>query len=255
MCNPWTSLALCLSLAAAAPASAQWFKITTPGIPRLPDGRPDLNAPPPRTADGKPDLSGIWQVNGKYLQDIAADLKPGEVPYQPWAEALFKKRHDGTGAKLDPAGRCIPGMPKLTNLPYPFKILNAPGMLLILSEGFTTFRQIFADGRALPKDPQPAWFGYSVGKWDGDNFVVDTVGINETTWLDNAGRPHTDALRLTERFHRRNFGRLDIEITFDDPKAYTKPWTIVEDAHLQADTELLEYICSENNKDYEHLVQ
>jgi len=246
-------LALLAGLA-AAPLAAQWLKITTPGIPRLPDGRPNLNAPAPRTPDGKPDLSGIWQVNGKFLQDIAADLKPGDVPYQPWAETLYKQRRDGTRSIDDPAARCLPGMPKLTALPYPFKIVNTPDMLLILSEGFTIFRQIFTDGRALPKDPQPAWLGYSVGKWDGDTFVVDTIGINASTWLDNAGRPHSDALHLIERFRRRNFGRLDIEMTFDDPKTYTRPWTVVEDAHLVPDTELLEYICTEDEKDYKHLV-
>ena len=235
--------------------TAQWFKIPTPGTPRTPDGKPNLSAPAPRTADGKPDLSGVWQVNGKYLQDIAADLKPGEVPYQAWAETVFKERQTGAHGKDDPAARCIPGMPKLDNLPYPFKIIELPDMILMLSEGFTTYRQIFTDGRALPKDPQPAWLGYSVGKWDGDTFVVETIGINASTWLDNAGRPHSDALRLTERFQRRNFGRMDIQMTFDDPKAYTKPWTITEDAHLQPDTDLLEYICSENNKDYEHLVE
>jgi hypothetical protein len=145
-------------------------------------------------------------------------------------------------------------MPKLTALPYPFKIVNTPDMLLILSEGFTIFRQIFTDGRVLPKDPQPAWLGYSVGKWDGDVFVVDTIGIQASTWLDNAGRPHSDALHLTERFRRRDFGRMDIEMTFDDPKAYTRPWTVVEDARLMPDTDLLEYICTEDEKDYQHLV-
>ena len=241
-----------LSLA-AAPLSAQWLKIRTPGIPRTPDGKPNLSAPAPRTPDGKPDLSGVWQVNGKYLQNIAADLKPGEVPYQPWAEALYNQRRTGTRSHDDPASRCIPGMPKLTALPYPFKIVNAPGMLLILSEGFTTFRQIFTDGRALPKDPDPAWLGYSVGRWDGDDFVVDTIGINATTWLDNAGRPHSDALHLIERFRRKDFGHLDIVMTFDDPKAYTRPWSVTEDAHLMADTDLLEYICSEDEKDFQHL--
>ena len=240
--------------ATTVPAVAQWLKVPTPGIPRSADGRPNLAAPTPRKPNGQPDLSGIWQVNGKFLQDIAADLKPGDIPYQPWAEALFAERQTGARGKDDPAARCIPGMPKLTALPYPFKIVETPDMVLVLSEGFTTFRQIFTDGRALPKDPQPAWLGYSVGRWDGDTFVVDTIGIHASTWLDNAGRPHSDALHLTERFRRRNFGRLDIQMIFDDPKAYTKPWSVTEDAQLMPDTELLEYICSENNKDFEHLV-
>lgn len=239
----------------ATPVKAQWFSYPTPGIPRTPDGKPNLSAPTPRGPDGKPVLNGIWQMNGKYLQDIAADMKPGEVPYQPWAEQLFNSRRNGAGGRTDPAAKCIPGMPKLDALPYPFKIIESPGMVMMLFEGFTTFRQIFTDGRELPKDPNPAWFGYSVGKWEGDDFVVNTIGINETTWLDNAGRPHSDALHLIERFRRRDFGHMDIELTIDDPKAYTKPWTVKEDLRLIPDTELLEYVCNENNKDYEHLVK
>ena len=239
---------------ATAPLGAQWFKIQDPGIPRMADGRPNLSAPAPRGPDGKPILSGIWQMNGKYLQDIAADMKPGEVPYQPWAEQLFNSRRNGAGGRSDPAAKCIPGMPKLDALPYPFKILETPGMTMMLFEGFTTFRQIFTDGRELPKDPNPAWFGYSVAKWEGDDWVVNTIGLREETWLDNAGRPHSDALHLIERFKRRDFGHMDIELTIDDPKAYTKSWTVKEDLRLIPDTELLEYVCNENNKDYEHLV-
>jgi hypothetical protein len=245
---------LVLAVSASVPVNAQWFKLTTPGIPRTADGRPNLSAPAPRGPDGKPILSGIWQMNGKYLQDIASDMKPGEVPYRPWAEQLFNSRRDGNGGKNDPAAQCIPGMPKLDALPYPFKIIETPGMVMMLFEGFTTFRQIFTDGRELPKDPQPAWFGYSVGKWEGDDWVVNTVGIRESTWLDNAGRPHSEALHLIERFRRRDFGHMDLELTIDDPKAYTKPWTVKEDLRLIPDTELLEYVCNENNKDYEHLV-
>ncbi len=192
-------------------------------------------------------------MNGKYLQDIAADMKPGDVPYQPWAQTEFDARQGGARGKDDPAARCLPGMPKLDALPYPFKIVETPGAVVILFEGFTIYRQIFTDGRALPKDPQPAWLGYSVGKWDGDTFVVDTIGINGSTWLDNAGRPHSDALHLIERFQRHDFGHMDILLTIDDPKAYTRPWTVKEDLRMLPDTELLEYICGENNKDYEHL--
>jgi hypothetical protein len=239
---------------AAVPVSAQWFKIATPGTPRTPDGRPNLTAPTPRGPDGKPSLNGIWQMNGKYLQNIAADMKPGEVPYQPWAEQLFNSRQNGAGGRQDPAAKCIPGMPKLDALPYPFKIIESPGMVMMLFEGFTTFRQIFTDGRELPKDPNPTWFGYSVGKWEGDDWVVNTIGIKESTWLDNAGRPHSDALHLIERFQRHDFGHMDILLTIDDPKAYTKPWTVKEDVRLIPDTELLEYVCVENEKDYGHLI-
>jgi hypothetical protein len=246
----WLAGIVCIGV---FPASAQWFHIPTPETPRTADGKPNLAAPAPRLPDGKPDLSGIWQVNGKYLQDIAADLKPEEIPWRPESKAVFDSRKNGARGKDDPAARCLPGMPKLDNLPYPFKIIQMPKMVVMLFEGFTTWRQVFTDGRSLPVDPQPSWMGYSVGKWEGDTLVVDTIGINETTWLDNAGRPHSDALHLIERFRRRNYGRLDIEITFDDPKTYTKPWTVTEDAHVLPDTELLEYVC-ENNRDYEHLV-
>jgi hypothetical protein len=245
---------LILWAAALSPLSAQWFKVPSPDIPRTADGRPNLSAPTPRGPDGKPSLSGIWQMNGKYLQDIAADMKPGEVPYQPWTEQLFNSRRNGAGGRDDPAAKCIPGMPKLDALPYPFKILETPGMTMMLFEGFTTFRQIFTDGRELPKDPNPAWFGYSVAKWEGDDWVVNTTGIRQETWLDNAGRPHSDALHLIERFRRKDFGHMDIELTIDDPKAYTKAWTVKEDLRLLPDTELLEYVCNENNKDYDHLV-
>ena len=127
--------------------------------------------------------------------------------------------------------------------------------MVILYEGFTTFRQIFTDGRELPRNPQPSWIGYSVGKWDGDTFVVDTIGVNETTWMDNAGRPHSDALHTVERYRRRNFGTLDVTLTIDDQKAYSHPWTVNQGpARLVLGQDLLEYICTENNKDVEHLV-
>jgi hypothetical protein len=247
-------IATVAALAVAATVSAQWFKLPTPGIPRNADGKANLSAPAPKQADGKPEFAGIWQVAGKYLQNIAADLKPGEVPFQPAAQAVFDQRRDGSRGIDDPAAHCMPGMPKLNALPYPFKIVEIPGEVIILSEGFTIFRQIYTDGRPLPKDPVPAWLGYSVGRWEPDALVVDTIGINGTTWMDNAGHPHSEALHLTERFHRRDFGHLEIQMTFDDPQTYTKPWTITETATYQPDTELLEYICSENNKDVPHLV-
>src|SRR5215472_3789644 len=211
-------------IAWTVPASAQWFKQPTPGIPRTPDGKPDLSAPAPKKANGQPDLSGMWRVSGKYLTNVAADLKPGEVPFQPWAEAVFKARQDGSHGMDDPAARCLPGMPKLNALPYPFKIFETPDTVVILYEGFTTFRQIHTDGRALPKDPQPFWMGYSVGKWEGDTLVVETIGMHGETWIDNAGHPHSDDLHITERFRRPDFGHLEIQMTFDDPKTYTKPW-------------------------------
>lgn len=243
-----------LAILIAAPSFAQWLNHPAKGIPRLPDGRPDLNAPAPKQADGKPDLSGLWQPTPAYIGDIARDLKPGEVPFQPWAEALYKQRRE-TQSKDDPTGWCVPGgVPRSDAVPYPFKALHAPGLVAILYEAVHSFRQIFLDGRELPKDANPTWLGYSVGRWDGDTLVVESRGFVENSWLDNFGHPGTEMLHVTERFRRRDFGHMEIQVTIDDPKAYTKPWTITMPMTLIPDTELLEYICSENNKDIEHLV-
>ena len=270
MCNPayrhWMGLfhkhialrrvaqGLVLGALVSVPLSAQWLNTPTPSVPRTADGKPDLNAPVPKAADGHPDLSGVWMPNTRALQDLAAGMSPGDVPYQPWAEQLAKERANGARGKDDPAAHCVPGMPKLIVLPYPYKIVQLPGMTIILYEGFTTFRQIFTDGRELPKDPQPSWLGYSVGKWDGDTFVVDTIGINEQTWMDNAGRPHSDALHTVERYRRGAFGTMDVTLTIDDPKAYTRPWTVNDSpSRLVVGQDLLEYVCTENNRDVEHL--
>ncbi len=251
-----SALAAILSSILCAPLSAQWFNYPTPGMPRTADGKPNLSAPPPKAADGHPDLSGVWSPDSRPLQVIAP---AASIPFQPWSQKLTQERADGARGIDDPASHCVPGMPKLIVLPYPYKIVQlpagyTPSMMLMLYEGFTTYRQIFTDGRALPTDPNPSWLGYSVGKWDGDTFVVDTIGVNDRTWLDNAGRPHSDAMHLTERYHRRDFGHLEVQLTIDDPKAYTKPWTVAESAVLLPDTDLLEYACSENNKDVDHLV-
>ena len=232
---------------------AQWLDLKTKGLPRNQDGSPNLTAPAPRKADGTPDLSGMWMVPGlKYLINIAADLK--EVPFQPWAAAEYKKRMDNRG-KDDPNNFCLPSViPEKIAVTSPWKIVETPGLTLILYESRTIFRQIFTDGRPLPKDPNPTWQGYSVGKWDGDTFVVETTGFNGKGWLDTNGHPVTDALHVIERYRRKDFGHMDVEITIDDPKAYTKPWTIHENPELQPDTELLEYICEENNRDVGHFV-
>jgi len=238
----------------AVALSAQWLRTPTPDVPRTADGKPDLSAPAPKAADGHPDLSGVWMPNSGPLQDLAVGLQGGEVPYQPWAAQLVKERANGARGKDDPAAYCIPGMPKLIVLPYPYKIMHQPGVTVILYEGFTTFRQIFTDGRELPTDPQPSWMGYSIGKWDGDTFVVDTIGINAKTWMDNAGRPHSEALHTIERYRRRTFGTMDVTLTIDDPKAYTRPWTVnASPSRLIVGQDLLEYVCTENNKDIEHL--
>jgi len=240
---------------AAALASGQWLNTPTPGIPRTADGRPDLAAPAPKAADGHPDLSGVWTPNSRPLQDLSVGVPNRDVPYLPWSAALTKERAGGAKGKDDPAAYCVPGMPKLVYLPYPYKIYQMPGVTVILYEGFTTFRQIFTDGRELPKDPQPSWLGYSVGKWDGDTFVVETIGVNEKTWMDNAGRPHSDAMHTIERYRRRNVGAMDVTLTIDDPKAYARPWTVdLSPSRLVVGQDLLEYICTENNRDVPHLL-
>jgi len=251
-----TAAILCLMSLPAMPlpALAQW-NVKTPGIPRLANGAPNLSAPAPKTADGKPSLEGIWEPDGiKYLINIAADLKPADVPFQPEAAAIYKMRRENNGQE-DPDARCLPsGMPRKDAITSPYKILQSPGLIAFLYESRTTFRQVFTDGRTLPKDPQPSWDGYSVGHWEGDTLVVETRGMNGHTWLDSNGHPLSDAMHLTERFRRPDFGHLEIEITIDDPKMYTKPWTVKENPHLLVDTDLIEYVCTENEKDLKHLV-
>jgi hypothetical protein len=243
-----------LTLLLAAAAQAQWITYPTPGVPRLANGKPNLAAPAPKTPDGKPDLSGVWQTRGGYTADLARDLKPGEVSFQPWAAALYKQRLETEG-KDDPQARCVlSGVPREHVVPYPFKILNSAGVIVILYEALHSYRQIFMDGRALPKNPNPAWMGYSVGHWDTDTLMVESNGFEENNWLDNNGHPGTEELRLTERFHRRDFGHIDLQMTIDDPKAYTKPWTVNLQFTAAPDTELIEYVCDENEKDLHHLV-
>ncbi len=238
--------------AGAVTASAQWIRIPLAGTPRTADGKPNLSAPAPRTADGKPDLSGIWLVaSGRYLGNLAVDGV--DVPFRPEGAALYKRRQE-TNSIGRPTERCLPhAVPDAALVPYPFKILQTPAQLVVLFEPFIDYRQIFTDGRALPKDPQPTWMGYSVGRWDGDALVVESAGFNDQTWLDDGGHPHSDALHVTERYRRKDFGHIDLQITIDDPKMYTKPWTATVPYNLVPDTELIEYVC-ENEKDLAHLV-
>ena len=198
----------CAAAAMSSLASAQWLDYPTAGIPRVtPKAKPNLSAPLPKKANGQPDLSGIWLVPGlKYLINIAADLKPGEVPFQPWAEAEYKKRVDNLG-KDDPNNFCLPSIiPEKIAVTSPWKIVETPGVTYILYESRTIFRQIFTDGRQLPKDPNPIWQGYSIGHWEGDTFVVETNGFNGKGWLDTNGHPVTDALH--ERYLRKDFGHM-----------------------------------------------
>jgi len=239
--------------AASAPIAAQWPTHATPGVPRAPDGKPDLTAPAPRTADGKPDLSGVWQVRqGSYLVYVTSDLKAEEI--LPWAAAAYKKSAD-TFRRDSDGIRCLPPGPKagISGLAFPMKIVQTPNLVVVLYEYETIFRQIFVDGRALPSDPNPTWMGYSVGHWEGDTLVVTTAGYNDRTTLDLGGHPHTEALRVTERFHRRDAGHIDLQVTLEDPKAYTRPWTLPIELGLVADGDLIEYVC-ENESDAQHMV-
>ena len=244
-------------------ASGQWLNYPTAGVPRTADGKPNLSAPAPRAADGKPDLSGLWTMETKRAANanfpgcdavsdefinIATKLNGG-LPYQTWARDLVKTRQSEQRVN-DPMSRCIPiGPVRLHTWNGPRKLVQTPVLLIVMNEPDTSFRQIFTDGRPLPKDPNPSWNGYSTGKWEGDTLVVQTIGLRDRIWLDATGNPLTDAARITERFHRPDFGHLDVEITVDDPKAYTRPFTVTLHQVIKLDTDLLDYVCSENEKD------
>jgi hypothetical protein len=273
----WVAAAMLL----APPALfAQWPAHPTPDVPKTPDGKPDLNAPAPRTADGKPDFSGIWKfvdspearpgpapppavkasglgarIPGLYqFFDIGSTLKEG-LPFQPWAAALRKQRVE-RGNKDNPDAHCLPiGLGQLDTHPEPRKIVQTPNLIVMVYEANGGLRQIFMDGRPLPgEDAQPWWYGYSTGKWDGDTLVVQTNGFRDDGWLDVEGSPLTEAARVTERFRRVNFGTMEIELTVDDPKAYTRPWTVKVTHHIMLNTDLIEFICQENEKDAPHMM-
>jgi hypothetical protein len=249
-------------------ASGQWLHYPTPDVPRTADGKPDLMAPSPRLPEGRPDFSGIWQsavkipctpafskfvecgleIGGSPLAlNIGAGL-PGGLPYQPWAAALVKQRTDDH-SKDDPHARCLPdNPPRPYGLPHMTKAVHTPRLLVLLNEVNAMYRQIFIDGRPLPVDPNPSWNGYSSAAWDGDTLVIQTIGFMDGLWLDMAGSPMTDAAKMTERIRRPNFGTLEVQITIDDPKAYTRPWTVEMHQKITLDTELIDEFCLENEK-------
>jgi hypothetical protein len=239
-------------LLTCVPVSAQWLHYPMPGIPRTQDGKANLSAPPPKTSDGKPDLSGIWVGDNRHLPNLAVDGV--EVPFQPWAAALWKERQARQGAGR-PSEHCLThGVTDFDALGTPRKIIQTPGVIVIIFEAYNHYRQILMDGRPLPAEAtQPAYMGYSVGKWEGDTLVVDTSGFNDRGWLDDGGHPQTEALHVTERFRRRDFGHITLQVTIDDPKAYTKPWTVNMGLNFLPDEELIESIC-ENEKDVQHMV-
>ena len=271
--NRIISFAAAALLLTSPTLQAQWPKHLTPAVPKTADGKVDLRAPTPRASDGKPDLSGVWETipGRRPNQPVAAegtgelppsgsvfgnvgDQIPGGAPYQPWAAELVKKRM-ADNSKDNPDAHCLPmGVMQMTSHPYPKKIIQTPTEVVIIYEGSgTTVREVFMDGRALPpKDVEPWWNGYSVGRWEGDTLVVETTGFMDDGWLDVRGSPFTSAGKMIERFRRPNYGSLVIEITIDDPKAYTKPFTATVTNRLLPDTQLIEFVCIE--KSAEHYV-
>jgi hypothetical protein len=255
-------------------ASAQWITTKTAGVPRLRDGKPNLRAPTPRTADGRPDFSGIWMMaSDRPCPDLIRDGQdciekdlpsfqavnigyrlPGGLPYQPWAAALVQQRTSDF-SKDDPHVRCLPSNPpRIWTLPHRQKIIQIGGLIAVLNEFSTSYRQIFTDGRALPVDPTPSWNGYSTARWQGNTLVVDTIGLRGDVWLDSSGSPISEEARLTERIRRPDYGHLEIEFTVDDPKTYTRPWTVTVHEVIQLNIEMIDEVCLENEKSLQHMV-
>jgi hypothetical protein len=253
-----------------APLGAQWIRIRSDGIPRLANGKPNLKAPTPRTREGKPDFSGMWLTDdpipcnkdflecgielpiGKAAINMGIAL-PGGLPYRPEVAKIVKQR-TADDAKDDPHVRCLPDTSiRWYALPHIVKMIQTPGLIVMLNELNAMYRQVFTDGRALPVDPQPSWNGYSVGKWDGDTLVVQSIGFRDDLWLDVNGSPLTSAAKVTEKLRRPDYGHLDIDITVDDLKAYTKPWTVTLHQAIVVDTELVDEVCLENEKSSQHL--
>jgi hypothetical protein len=264
--------ALCAALLLLpATLQAQWPEFKTPSAPRTADGRVDLRAPAPRTADGRPDLSGIWDKGlmpnevpppgffagiapSQAFRNLNAAV-PGGVPLQP-AAAKLKAERFGRNSKDHPDAYCLPLHPVQLHLhPQPRKIVQTPGLVLIAYEANDGRREIFTDGRRLPTGEfEPWWYGYSVGRWEGDTLVVESTGFKDGSWLDEHGTPGSDALRVTERFHRPDYGTLDVTVTIDDPKTMTRPFSFTLQQRLMPDTELIEFVCGENNRSAAHLV-
>jgi hypothetical protein len=250
----------------AAPASAQWLDYRTPGIPRLASGAPDLGAPAPRTPDGKPDFSGMWFANGPakdYCREadciqeermareqINLGIKlEGGLPYTEWSKEQMLERR-ANGGREDPHTYCKPpNFPRAWTLPQYIKIVQTPSLIVMLHEFNAAYREVFLDGRPLPEDPNPTWNGYSTARWDGDTLVIETNGIRDDMWLDIQGSPITESARVTERLTRVNFGIMQVEIAVNDPKAYTRPWSVTIEMAAQVDTTMLEEICLDDEQD------
>ena len=269
-------LVLVALIGAPALGFGQWLHYPTADVPRTPDGKPGLTAPPPMLPDGKPDFSGIWhagnrggcppdaskfidcgtEIGGSKLTlNLGLDLPGGTLPYQPWAAELVKKRAAEFSVD-DPHVRCLPdNPPRAWTLPHLTKIVQMPKFLVLLYEVNAMYRQIFTDGRPQPKDPNPTWNGYSTAHWEGDTLVVATEGFRDNLWIDMNGSPMSGAARMTERMRRPNYGTLEIDLTIDDPKTYTKPFTVNLVQLIELDTELVDEFCLENEKSYERMLR
>ena len=250
----WTPrlITVCFGIALCTSLAAQITPVKTdPQAKGKPNWPPA--GPTPRTSDGRPDLSGAWEPNA-FRQNVDLPKTGVDVPFQPWAEKVYRDHKDNM-SKDDPEGHCLPpGVPRLSTTPYPFRIVQTPNLTIIVYEGGAhVWRQIFTDGRQHSADPDPTWLGESIGHWEGETFVVDTIGFNGKTWIDESGLPTTESLHVVERFRRPDLGHLEIENTIDDPKAYTKPWKFTTHP-VMLKGELMEYICQENNRDIPHLV-
>jgi len=257
-------LLIAAGIAIPLSAPAQWLNYPTPGLPRLSDGMPNMRAPVPRTADGRPDLSGIWRHDCSGCRTdqrqlafgLVKDLPAGAVQMTAWAAVIQQQRTERERVD-DPWGLCLPvGMPRADLLPTAFRIVSGTGLTVFLYENNTVqmFREVYTDARPHPQIVEPTWLGYSVGRWEGDVFVVEMTGFRDGGWLDNRGLPHSDALRLTERFRRVDLGSMEATITVDDRKAYLKPFTVHADFQLVPDTALLESSCESHLKTMTHRV-
>jgi hypothetical protein len=264
--------ALCAAISLSGTVRAQWLKYPTAGVPRTADGKPDLKAPTPRTADSKPDFSGIWLTDSTTCRPQNPDVLTcgselpmgreginmglglqGGLPYQPWLAALVKKR-TAENAKDDPHVACLPDtFLRAYSLPHLLKFVQMPGLLVMLNEMNAGYRQVFTDGRPLPDDPTPSWQGYSTAKWAGDTLVVDSAGFRDDIWIDWNGSVIGSSAKVQERIRRPDYGHLEVGVTVDDPKAYTRPWTITLHQRLALNTELVDEICLENEKSLQRM--
>jgi hypothetical protein len=238
----------------AVPAAAQWRNLPVDPVARDANGAPDMAAATPRTRDGKPDLSGIYMPNMRYFQNLAADLGLDNVPMTPEARRIQAARATGLLGYEEPDAHCLPqGVPKINMAPVPFKIVQTDTLVVLVYEAFNLWRQVFLDGREFADDLNPSWLGYSKGRWEGDELVVETRGLNGKQWLDHGGLPASDQLTVEERFRRPSYGRLEIALTITDPAYYTRPWTVTTNARRILGTELFEFICNENEKSSSHM--